>query len=67
MQQSFFIVISQRAATITDKYKGRTKQPPRNNQIFMLLFAGCNDDHIVPHNDQKVGYAKYTGKGVNVA
>jgi hypothetical protein len=38
----------------------------------MLLFAGCNNDHITPRNNQqreyaKVGYGEYAGKGVHVA
>ncbi len=37
--------------------------------MFMLPFAGCDNDHITPCKDQqseyaKVGYAEYTGKGV---
>jgi hypothetical protein len=44
---------------------------PRNNQIFILLFAGCVDNHIVPHDDQrsqyaKVEYGKYAKGGVYI-
>ncbi len=72
MWQAFFCVVLQRARTIKNKGKGRTKWLPRKNQIFMLSFVWCNNNHIVPRNDQqckysKVGYGKNAGKGVYVA
>jgi hypothetical protein len=65
MRQSFFYVVLRGATTKKDKGEGRTKQLQCNIQICMLLFAGCNDDHIPPRNDQqhkyaKVEYGKYT-------
>jgi hypothetical protein len=30
----------------------------RNNQTFMLSFAGSNDDHIPQQNDPRHKYAK---------
>jgi hypothetical protein len=41
-------------------------------KYYMLLFAGCNDDHITPRYDQqrkytKVGFSKDVEKGVYVA
>jgi hypothetical protein len=41
-------------------------------KYYMLLFAGCNDDHIVPRYVQqqeyaKGGYGEYTRDGVYVA
>jgi hypothetical protein len=58
MQQSFCIVVSQKATTITDKCEGRIKQLPCNNHIFMLLFTGCNDNHIAPGYAQQHKYVK---------
>ncbi len=52
--------------------QGKNKKTKRNNQIFMLLFAGCNDDHILQCKDQRHKYAdvkhgKYAGDGMYVA
>ncbi len=46
-------------------------QLPRNNQIFMLSFVGCNDNHIAPcdneqHKYAKVGYSEYAGDGMYI-
>ncbi len=71
-QQSFLDVILQGATTIKDEGKGRKKRLPCNNQNFMLSFAGCNDDLIPQHNDQRRRYAEvehgeYSGDGVYIA
>jgi hypothetical protein len=39
--------------------------------MFMLSFAGCEDDHTVPHDDQRrkyaeVKYSEYTGDGMYI-
>jgi hypothetical protein len=72
MQQSFPYILLQGETTIKDEGKGRTKQLPHSNQIFMLLIAGCNDDHITPCNKQQhtyaeVGYGKYPKDGTQVS
>jgi hypothetical protein len=40
--------------------------------MFMLLFAGCDDDHTAPHDDQrrkyaKVEYGEYAEDGIYIA
>jgi hypothetical protein len=45
---------------------------PRNNQTFMLLCAGCDDDHIAPRDDQRckyaeVDYGEYAEDGMHIA
>jgi hypothetical protein len=49
--------------TIKDEGKGRKKRLPCNNQIFMLSFAGCNND-LIP---QQVQNGKYAWDGVYIA
>jgi hypothetical protein len=73
MQQSFLIVTFQGALIITDKCEGRTSTTFHATiKYYMLLFAGCNDDHIAPRYDQqrkyaKLGYGEYAGDGMYIA
>jgi hypothetical protein len=57
-QQSFFYVVLQGAMTIKDLGKGRMNTTPTQQSFFMLSFAGCNNDHIVPRSDQQCEYAE---------
>jgi hypothetical protein len=59
-------------ARSTDNNKGNKYDSHATIKYNMLLFAGCNDNHIAPSYDQlheytKVGYGKYTGDGVYLA
>ncbi len=58
--------------TTADQCEGRSNRLPRNNQIFMLLFARCNDDPTMQCKDKrckytKVKYIEYTEDVVYVA
>ncbi len=58
-QQSFFYChIARSDHNKTANAREEQIQLPCNNQIFMLLFAGCNNNHVMPRDDQRCKYTK---------